>query len=219
MDDLWESIVDFPGVVALDGDFVKEKHLPPSYPFPWDDSKGVYIVAAYHSLHCLVCSRSTCVRTRWEITCAQRSLYISVTEAHRGHNQSFHYFHLVHCLDRFRQEIMCHADDVRVSFNPFALSIEQKGVRLIPIPKTLYHVQKEDNSTSQTEYNIQSHQCRDWNKLDTWARERTACYTYHHFKHPHKWDNYKNCPSGSPYLPKVREHFGLPLDWVPTFNE
>ncbi len=45
-------------------------------------------------------------------------LYISITEAHRGHNQSLHYFHLVHCLDRFRQEIICHADDVRCSPSP-----------------------------------------------------------------------------------------------------
>ena len=54
MDFLWESLGDFPGVVALDANFVREKQLPATYEFPWDSSKGVYILASFHYLHCLV---------------------------------------------------------------------------------------------------------------------------------------------------------------------
>ncbi|MCJ1390964.1 hypothetical protein MMC18_003825 [Xylographa bjoerkii] len=176
MDYLWESLVEFLELVALNDAFIREKKLPHFYPFPWDDSKGVYIAASYHYLHYL------------------KMLYISITEAHRGHDQSLRYLHLVHCLDRFRQEIVCHAHD------------------------TLLYIHKKDSNKNVKVINIQSHQCRDWNELETWARERTACYTDHHFEHPHKWDNYKNCPPDSTYLPKVREQFNLPSDWLPNFN-
>ena len=54
MDFLWESVGDFPGLVALDANFVREKQLPATYEFPWDSSKGVYILASWHNLHCLV---------------------------------------------------------------------------------------------------------------------------------------------------------------------
>ena len=54
MDFLWESLGNNAGVVALDADFIREKQLPKTYDFPWDSSKGVYILASFHYLHCLV---------------------------------------------------------------------------------------------------------------------------------------------------------------------
>ena len=54
MDFLWETLEGLPGLVALDANFVREKQLPATLEFPWDSSKGVYIVSSFHSLHCLV---------------------------------------------------------------------------------------------------------------------------------------------------------------------
>ena len=51
---LWEAIDFNPGIVALDLEWTKEKGLPKSQPFPWDTSKGLYVLNAYHSMHCLV---------------------------------------------------------------------------------------------------------------------------------------------------------------------
>jgi hypothetical protein len=53
-DVLWNNINLNPGFVALDNSFVVEKGLPPSWPFPWDNTKSFYAIKAYHDLHCLV---------------------------------------------------------------------------------------------------------------------------------------------------------------------
>ena len=39
-----------PGIVALPNDM----HLGTTDPFPWDTSKGLYVMNSCHSLHCLV---------------------------------------------------------------------------------------------------------------------------------------------------------------------
>jgi hypothetical protein len=53
-DQVWESISIDAGAVALTDDYVSEKGLPTSQRFPWDDTKGIYNLNAYNSLHCLV---------------------------------------------------------------------------------------------------------------------------------------------------------------------
>lgn len=52
----WNSpqIDDNMGVVALSPEFVKEKNLSETQIFPWDESKGIYILSFHHSIHCLV---------------------------------------------------------------------------------------------------------------------------------------------------------------------
>ncbi|RAH69944.1 uncharacterized protein BO66DRAFT_438648 [Aspergillus aculeatinus CBS 121060] len=57
---LWEDeLSGDPGVVALENDFVREKHLPEAMPFPWDPSKSTadrglpQRIAFSHVLHCL----------------------------------------------------------------------------------------------------------------------------------------------------------------------
>ena len=61
----------------------------------------------------------------------------------------------------------------------------------------------------------QVRKCRDFNKLEAWATERSGCYKLTHLKDPswHRIDKFKYCPPGSPYLPQIREHFGLASDW------
>jgi hypothetical protein len=41
-------------MVALPYDMVDEHDLPVSQPFPWDDSKGIYLLHGHHNLHCVV---------------------------------------------------------------------------------------------------------------------------------------------------------------------
>ena len=49
-DELWNSLDVNVGMVALE----RGTTLQPAQRFPWDDSKMVYMLNGYHSLHCLV---------------------------------------------------------------------------------------------------------------------------------------------------------------------
>lgn len=51
---LWHNIDIDSGVIALSDDYVASKNLLPAQRFPWDVTKGIYIVHGYHNLHCLV---------------------------------------------------------------------------------------------------------------------------------------------------------------------
>ena len=66
----------------------------------------------------------------------------------------------------------------------------------------------------------QSRQCRDWGKLESWARTHHSCYRYGDFvvedKLPSQMGRFKYCPSDSPYLPAVRKYFGKGDDWLPV---
>ena len=42
------------GVVALDLDLMRRQGIPQSQHFPWDDSKGLYVLNGYHCIHCIV---------------------------------------------------------------------------------------------------------------------------------------------------------------------
>lgn len=53
-DQLWDSIGTDELVVALDEFYQSAHGLPPSNPFPWDQSKGLYYIKSMHLLHCLV---------------------------------------------------------------------------------------------------------------------------------------------------------------------
>ena len=61
LDERWEAIDINPGVVAISDDWAAEHNLAPTQRFPWDDSKGVYLLTAFHTLHCLVGTNSLCV--------------------------------------------------------------------------------------------------------------------------------------------------------------
>ncbi|MCJ1278463.1 hypothetical protein MMC21_006280 [Puttea exsequens] len=92
-DKLWSEIDIDSGVIALPDSYVSEKGLPEAMRFPWDNSKGIYFVNAYHNLHCL------------------KKIYRALNEYDRGLPQSGSFPHIVHCLDALRQDVICHADD------------------------------------------------------------------------------------------------------------
>ena len=42
------------GFIALHNSWAAAKDLPPTQPWPWDDTKGIYILTSSHELHCVV---------------------------------------------------------------------------------------------------------------------------------------------------------------------
>ncbi|KAF7885724.1 uncharacterized protein EAF02_004233 [Botrytis sinoallii] len=90
----WEKIGKIRlGVIALPDSCVAEKGLRKAQRFPWDNSKGVYLINANHNLSCLL------------------KLRISLLEFHRGEERSGIFAHVTHCLDALRQGIKFNADD------------------------------------------------------------------------------------------------------------
>jgi len=89
----WDALNFDIGVVALDKEYAKSKALHASQSFPWDTSKGIYFINAFHSLHCA------------------KTLHISLLEFQLGKPQTYPFLHVMHCLDALRVEIICNADD------------------------------------------------------------------------------------------------------------
>ncbi|KAI1346048.1 hypothetical protein F5Y01DRAFT_322160 [Xylaria sp. FL0043] len=92
-DAAWDAINIDDGMIALPHSFAEQKGLPKSQPFPWDRSKGIYLLNGHHSLHCA------------------RSIYIALNEFKAGKPQSRRWGHVLHCVDQLRQEAICNADD------------------------------------------------------------------------------------------------------------
>lgn len=92
-DELWYGINVDKAVVALSDQWVWEHGLRKAQRFPWDESKGVYILHGFHNLHCL------------------KIIYISLNEFRQGIPQSRSWHHVAHCFDGLRRQILCDADD------------------------------------------------------------------------------------------------------------
>ncbi|MCJ1308626.1 hypothetical protein MMC25_002279 [Agyrium rufum] len=91
---VWEEKTDYsPGIIALDDSYAKSMGLPRSQRFPWDKSKGIYVLNAYHNLHCV------------------KTIRDSIDQYRTSQPQSVAYSHVQHCLLVLRSEIMCNADD------------------------------------------------------------------------------------------------------------
>lgn len=63
--------------------------------------------------------------------------------------------------------------------------------------------------------------CRDFNRLDEWAREHHSCFKYSYVSDTlpsTMLHQFRNCPDDSPYMMKMREHFGYSENWVPEFT-
>jgi len=94
LDELWQSLDTSAGFVALP----KDLHLGSTDTFPWDTSKGVYILNSYHTLHCL------------------RDIYIFVRSSEFSANRNQSFQHVVHCLDVLKSDAMCIADDTPLPY-------------------------------------------------------------------------------------------------------
>jgi len=79
-------------------------------------------------------------------------------------------WHVDHCMIVLREDIICHADDT---------------------PRVTGDVSGRTGLD-------QERLCKDWSKLETWAKENTACFIEPTPENPVKgFDQYKNCPDGS----------------------
>ncbi|KAF7873929.1 hypothetical protein EAF04_002601 [Stromatinia cepivora] len=94
-DEAWNAPVLDPatGLIALSDNLSKSMNLPPAQRWPWDENKGIYLLNAYHNLHCLHVIRAVSL------------------DFFDGRLPSKSYEHIVHCLNVLREEIMCNADD------------------------------------------------------------------------------------------------------------
>lgn len=90
---LWDSISFDVGFVALDADWTAAHGLPAAQPFPWDKTKGLYVLNGFHALHCL------------------KNIHRALREYELGRPQSLSLMHITHCLDSLRGDVLCRADD------------------------------------------------------------------------------------------------------------
>ena len=163
-DQQWAAMDWASGVVAISDSEANELGLPKSQRFPWDESKGIYLINAYHNLHCL------------------SFLWKSLAGFRDGKPFELGDYHGFHCLDQLRQDTICYADDT---------------------PR--YTGGRRWKNTSG--YN-QTRQCRDWSRLERWAKERTGCYRYLNETAHEELDRYKFCPRDSPYNEVIEEIYG-----------
>ncbi|KAI1327327.1 hypothetical protein F5Y16DRAFT_198762 [Xylariaceae sp. FL0255] len=92
-DQLWHDISVDSAYVALDDEWATQRGLPIAQRFPWDHSKGLYLLHGFHNLHCL------------------KTIYLSLAEYRRGDAQTRDWRHVSHCLDALRRQVICDADD------------------------------------------------------------------------------------------------------------
>ena len=95
---------------------------------------------------------------------------------------SISFGHLMHCFDALLQDVKCFADDT-----PLYTSVDHPGKPGVDQPR----------------------QCRDWNRLEAYAKEHTSCWRD---INPHEGIDtllrYRYCPDGSPYNEQIRAKFG-----------
>ncbi len=80
--------------------------------------------------------------------------------------------HILHCLDQLRQDIICNADDT---------------------PR--YAGFQDPPGTGSGQVRM----CKDWNALEKWARDHTACFKHEDETPAHLVDRFKFCPDGQKF--------------------
>ena len=102
-DDLWEQISPSHGFVAIDREWAGESQWPVSMYLPSDHSKGVYLLEAYHQLHCLVRLTGHSYQEYRLLNFKQRILRKTFWEAVERRPFTYHVSHSDHCFDALRQ--------------------------------------------------------------------------------------------------------------------
>ncbi|KAL8659035.1 MAG: hypothetical protein Q9202_007309 [Teloschistes flavicans] len=103
-------------------------------------------------------------------------LRTALVDMHDKKPQSIHFSHINHCLDGLRQDIMCNADDT-------------------PRYTGMGHLR----GTGIGQYRM----CRDWDQLEQWADDHSACYQYDDgseletLRNGVPLSHFKHCPSGT----------------------
>ncbi|TRX87977.1 hypothetical protein FHL15_011118 [Xylaria flabelliformis] len=94
LDKLWSDMDVNPGIIQLP----KDARLGSTQTFPWDQSKGLYMLDSYHSLHCL------------------KNIYAYVRMRQRDDSGGPTAGHIFHCLADIRLSVLCEADDTVLPF-------------------------------------------------------------------------------------------------------
>jgi len=92
-DSAWDAIQAGHGDVAIDPGWAAARGYPPSWPHPKHPDKEVYVIEAYHAIHCLKVLRD------------------HYRKLSRGMAFEWPMEHDMHCFDSLRQHVMCMADD------------------------------------------------------------------------------------------------------------
>ncbi|KAF2162477.1 hypothetical protein M409DRAFT_27102 [Zasmidium cellare ATCC 36951] len=92
-DALWDDINPAHGFIAVDREWATAQHWPKSMHLPSDSTKNVYLLEAYHLMHCITVIR----KTFWQAVHHQ--------------DYTFNPPHAGHCIDMMRQYIICKADN------------------------------------------------------------------------------------------------------------
>jgi len=88
----WDSILAGHGIIALDAEYAASRNLPKTHYLPGDPSQAVYIIEAYHAIHCI-----QIIRTH----------YLALQH---GVAWDWSRQHDMHCFDALRQYVMCNPD-------------------------------------------------------------------------------------------------------------
>ncbi|RYO87810.1 hypothetical protein DL764_008804 [Monosporascus ibericus] len=107
-----------------------------------------------------------------------RTLFRYVMYAERGLPQHIALEHALHCLDQLRQDVVCNADDT---------------------PR--YAGFQDPPGTGAGQVRM----CRDWEALERWAREHTACFKHQDEVPGPMIERFKSCPDGQVLWPTVAE--------------
>lgn len=83
--ELWDQINIDAGMVALPDEFVATNGLPVAQRFPWDRSKGIYLLNGHHNLHCIVRKNSMPFFSRYTILAGSRTNGILESNLHLAH--------------------------------------------------------------------------------------------------------------------------------------
>jgi hypothetical protein len=187
----WKS-----GYLALNHTFAQSKGVTKAQNWPWDHNKGIYILKAFHSMHCVVsvplnttdtvftsvkCTHWTNIRLTGMLR--QYLLRLSIQQYRNGEKQLWGEGHVNHCLGTLRDDVKCQADD----------TIQYTGGKIVEGNKTQYLAPGVGDTRV----------CRDWSKLYKYARGNSACYFHPETYYIPMLDRYKYCPDGSkPWLVK-----------------
>lgn len=147
-DALWDAINPAHGFIAIDREWAKSQHWPDSMHLPSDDSKNVYLLEAYHLLHCVVSIQIMQPFLRQLANTFKTIIRKTFWEAiHRAEKYTFRPPHAGHCIDMLRQYVMCKADNT---------------------PLYLFG----DDTAGDEQYR----KCQDWDTLRQFATDHSACY-------------------------------------------
>ena len=148
------------GIIALTDDYTRSMGLPPAQRWPWDSTKGIYVLNAHHQLHCLKVVRTALVEGYYN-----------------KHPFTTPFEHVMHCLNAFREEIICNADDTPRYTGSLNAELGKKVPSAgIGQPKL----------------------CNNWSKLEEFAVKHTSCFKETNRGKPNydPVEEFKFCPDG-----------------------